>query len=120
MASHGCEKKVSSQYGLPGSNRNSFEERESNEAARQSSDLGEDDAELTELAVPPPPANDDTRDTYEEEEGKVKRTSSSLKAQVDLRSSSPVEIDGYSKPPTSGCTNGRAGRSGIIPLITIV
>ncbi|KAJ9602018.1 hypothetical protein H2200_013378 [Cladophialophora chaetospira] len=80
MASHGYEKKVGGQYGLLGSNPNTFEERESNEAARQSSDLGENDAELTELAVPPPAGeDDDMRDTYEEEEGKVKRTCSSSK-----------------------------------------
>ncbi|EXJ62189.1 hypothetical protein A1O7_02622 [Cladophialophora yegresii CBS 114405] len=82
MASHGCEKRVSGQCGLPGSNSNGFEEREANEAARQSSNLGENDAGLTELAVPPPAAaGDDMRDTYEEEEGKGKRASFSLKRQ---------------------------------------
>src|SRR4051812_29721950 len=57
-----------------------FEENESDQATALGPGSVYDDAELTELAVPPPAAeNDDMRDTYEKEEEKIQRTSSSLR-----------------------------------------
>lgn len=56
------------------------EEQQSNEATQQRSGSAGSDAELTELAVPPPVEEDDgIRDTYEKEEQRAKATSSDLR-----------------------------------------
>lgn len=112
MSSYTQKPRVDNAESGRGARSNSFEENESNHKAGQKSGSAYNDAELTELAVPSPAAeDDDMRDTYEEEE--MKRTSSSLRRE-DQNDGELTEL----AAPAPISSRGNSGEEGGDPAVT--